>query len=454
MRLIKFRAEKVHGYLNYDVDLDKDIVFLTGINGSGKTTIINLIAALISPDLRELQSIQYSLIELTIEDDSRDSRRLRAVQAENEITLKIMGSRNEFRFPIFVKATSVPRYRADEDEAEHFRELLSTSFQNSIIQEIVSLPTPMYLGLDRRPRFDDLTRGKSLRSQARPRRNLFGGPIHASLMEARRVAEEAYRRSRVQTSDIGDELQRKMILNLLTFSEEDFLRITGPTEREKRDLNQAIKDVREFESISNLPAEEVRARIDPFLKRLKEISQSIPAGAQIGKGDEFPSDVLNNLFLWSSNKHQLKKLKVISDFVSSFNKRQRVAMRPFEVYRRLVDKFFNDSGKRLFADDVEGLGIEIEGVKGVRALSYLSSGEAQVFVMLSNLAFHPDAQEANVFIIDEPELSLHIRWQEIFVQSLLQANEKVQYIMATHSPSIILDRIENCIEVKPIQKIK
>ena len=42
-----------------------------------------------------------------------------------------------------------------------------------------------------------------------------------------------------------------------------------------------------------------------------------------------------------------------------------------------------------------------------------------------------------IFIIDEPELSLHISWQEIFVDALLKASPDTQFIMATHSPAIL-----------------
>jgi predicted ATP-dependent endonuclease of OLD family len=67
-----------------------------------------------------------------------------------------------------------------------------------------------------------------------------------------------------------------------------------------------------------------------------------------------------------------------------------------------------------------------------------------LFLIITQLFFNPFAQEANVFIIDEPELSLHVQWQELFVSSVISANPNVQYIMATHSPSIILDRLSHC----------
>ncbi|WP_353617106.1 AAA family ATPase [Rhizobium sp. EC-SD404] len=77
----------------------------------------------------------------------------------------------------------------------------------------------------------------------------------------------------------------------------------------------------------------------------------------------------------------------------------------------------------------------------------LSSGEKQIFVLISHLIFNPLIKKANVLIIDEPEISLHVRWQEIFVESVLNANDQTQLILATHSPSIVLDRTDNMVDL-------
>jgi predicted ATP-binding protein involved in virulence len=77
-------------------------------------------------------------------------------------------------------------------------------------------------------------------------------------------------------------------------------------------------------------------------------------------------------------------------------------------------------------------------------ITALSSGERQLLVMLAHLSLNPSLEGSGVFIVDEPELSLHIDWQEKFVDSVIEANPNVQLILATHSPAIILDRVEAC----------
>ena len=66
-------------------------------------------------------------------------------------------------------------------------------------------------------------------------------------------------------------------------------------------------------------------------------------------------------------------------------------------------------------------------------LESLSSGEKQLLqLLLECLAAGP-----NPVLIDEPELSLHVDWQNQLVQNMRIVNESAQLIMATHSPEVM-----------------
>jgi predicted ATP-binding protein involved in virulence len=41
--------------------------------------------------------------------------------------------------------------------------------------------------------------------------------------------------------------------------------------------------------------------------------------------------------------------------------------------------------------------------------------------------------------MDEPEISLHIEWQQQLIQRVRSLNPNVQIIMTTHSPALIMD---------------
>ena len=54
MRILHIAATGVHGYLDLNVKFFPDVTFLFGLNGSGKTTVLRLVSALLAPKLEEL----------------------------------------------------------------------------------------------------------------------------------------------------------------------------------------------------------------------------------------------------------------------------------------------------------------------------------------------------------------------------------------------------------------
>jgi predicted ATP-binding protein involved in virulence len=81
-------------------------------------------------------------------------------------------------------------------------------------------------------------------------------------------------------------------------------------------------------------------------------------------------------------------------------------------------------------------------------LEMLSSGEQHELVMIYDLLFR--VPENSFILIDEPELSLHVAWQEKFLSDLEQMAQisKFNALVATHSPQIINDRWDLTVELK------
>lgn len=44
-----------------------------------------------------------------------------------------------------------------------------------------------------------------------------------------------------------------------------------------------------------------------------------------------------------------------------------------------------------------------------------------------------------VLFMDEPEVSLHIEWQQRLIETILDLNPNVQIILTTHSPAVIMN---------------
>src|SRR5689334_8687568 len=70
MRVTKLSATNVHGYLPVRVEFLPDLTFLTGLNGSGKTTALRLLMGLLTPSVEELARIEFSEAEVEVETDA------------------------------------------------------------------------------------------------------------------------------------------------------------------------------------------------------------------------------------------------------------------------------------------------------------------------------------------------------------------------------------------------
>ena len=85
----------------------------------------------------------------------------------------------------------------------------------------------------------------------------------------------------------------------------------------------------------------------------------------------------------------------------------------------------------------------------------LSSGEQHELVILCELLFK--VKPNTLILIDKPEMSLHISWQQEFLKDLQEITKLsgLDILMATHSPDIINDRWDLTVELeKPKQKSK
>lgn len=71
----------------------------------------------------------------------------------------------------------------------------------------------------------------------------------------------------------------------------------------------------------------------------------------------------------------------------------------------------------------------------------LSAGEKQLLYILLTVFLMDD--KPTVLLMDEPELSLHIEWQEKLIKSIRLLNPKCQIILTTHSPSIFVSGWES-----------
>ena len=92
-----------------------------------------------------------------------------------------------------------------------------------------------------------------------------------------------------------------------------------------------------------------------------------------------------------------------------------------------LNNFFNETNKT----------VKINNQELKVYFKHLSSGERQVIYIFLNVA---NATKDNALILmDEPEISLHLAWQEKLISEIRKVNDKSQLIIVTHSPAIVMN---------------
>lgn len=106
----------------------------------------------------------------------------------------------------------------------------------------------------------------------------------------------------------------------------------------------------------------------------------------------------------------------------------------------VVDALFADTGKRIVRSSNE---IEFEQMGEIIQPHQLSSGEKQMLIILLTVLVQNHGHR--VLFMDEPEVSLHIEWQQKLIGLIRDLNPNVQIILTTHSPAVIMDGWVDCV---------
>lgn len=108
--------------------------------------------------------------------------------------------------------------------------------------------------------------------------------------------------------------------------------------------------------------------------------------------------------------------------------------KPKKLFQDLVDELFTATAKTINRTSNE---IFFEQYGETIPPYMLSSGEKQILVIM--LTALVQENKHCVMLMDEPEISLHIEWQQRLVNIIRTLNPNVQIILCTHSPAIIMD---------------
>lgn len=110
------------------------------------------------------------------------------------------------------------------------------------------------------------------------------------------------------------------------------------------------------------------------------------------------------------------------------------ALRPQRNFQTTVENLYSGD-KHIVFDRPQiarnSIHVELDG-KPI-PLQSLSSGEKQLLRLMLGVL----AAESGTVMIDEPELSMHVDWQLVLVESMRGINPNCQLLLATHSPEVM-----------------
>jgi hypothetical protein len=138
-----------------------------------------------------------------------------------------------------------------------------------------------------------------------------------------------------------------------------------------------------------------------------------------------------------STKKSALAAELLKPYIKSLEKR----LEAIEPIYQVIDRFVTIVNG-LLSDKVVSFklsqGFAIQNKLGVALTpAQLSSGEQQLLLLFCYVL--TAREQASVFMIDEPEISLNIKWQRLLVQSLLDItqNANIQFVFASHSMELL-----------------
>jgi predicted ATP-binding protein involved in virulence len=412
-----------------NITFNNEVNFLIGRNGTGKTTAINLINAALSANLPELINSKFDEIEIKLKKVGSNVRP--TIKYKRFFDSKIPAP--QLSGEVRIKASATPvKFNT-----------LDIGFRNNIYRELTNVAWSDYTYFEERERARrfNLRRNEKIDSTENEFKDIVLDlvktrwlSVHRSTMDKSndrdsRFVSQVDKKVHEVSRDFGayfSTLDKLSVSETDKFQKTYFLSMVSPPKIDSMDKTIALLDVDSeivalksmFDELGLIKTHE-RSRLDNFMKSLQKVKTTYKAGTTIAAKDFLTlTDALRvHQLVEEWNKLVNTRETIYSpknDFVNSMNSL---------FYRK---KLKIDAGNEPRFESEDGSEIPVE---------LLSSGEKQMFILLGETLTQRGAP--CVFIADEPELSLHIEWQEKLVPSLRAINPNAQIVFATHSPDIV-----------------
>lgn len=431
----RFIIDDLFGYKNIQIDFSEPYKVLVGENGSGKTTIMNCLFYTLTKKFDLLVNIRFSRIRIDFSNghafdftkneilafNDKDDR-FRDTQFYRMLSERI--SENEFAILRNIVFSNEPELLKAEKVNTELKSIgfnfnSPSRYVYSNVQKLVH----EYVRVEFEHKLEVLDNV--------PQYSLFYFPtfrrVESSIMNWEKVFERIHRRYPfVDKSDVSNFIYDDMIQFGMQDVKNSISKLTSIIKTRTMDgfstimgsmLGQLYKNE---DDRRNYIFEEDKIRI--ILDRLGENVKIADKEAIIKYA--------------SSGKLDNKNLNYLIGKLITLYKDQEVYDVAIKNFRDTCNGYLQDK-KFVYDESSVDIRIESEYNKETLDLECLSSGEKQIVSLFSKIFL--DVEKAFVMLLDEPELSLSIFWQEKLLPDIIASNKCKFLLAVTHSPFIYSD---------------
>lgn len=399
--------------------------FMVGQNGTGKTTIINLIAAALSADFEKIDRIDFSSMELILKPLKKGKNTTISITKTQKTGLPYF----DINYIVKTGSDGKPQaYDLDRLAEErhyrglpprHMRELMMRSGGfadlNRTLAELVQVT---HLSVNRVV--------ADFKAENRPpsERNLTT-PVDQKLDAIINQLVRLFSKLDRESADAATDFQRDSFVSLLSIETTSLFKSAVQklqTSKEADSLSRALTEI-------GVEQKKTSTVISALFKNFDVARKKIQDGEAMTL-QEFmvlASALRANSLVQKYDALQIQRRKIFS-------------LR--DSFLEEVNTLFGPR-KTIAINEKNELEAKSQDGRVIRPMD-LSSGEKQLLIILGE-ALLQDRQSV-IFIADEPELSLHVSWQEKLVPAITRINSNAQIIFATHSPDIV-GAYANCVSV-------
>ena len=417
-------VEKLFGHYTYNLQPSKGtlhsvsrLALLYGDNGSGKTTIAQLMFHLLSPgDERGhrtfLGTTRFKRFSVHFGDGTSISAERPGARLQGPYRI-VSRKRNRKKLEVHVKTQEDGSViSGGVDEAQLVRLFKSLSIP----------PFTVYFLSDNRVLQSDAFEPDDHADWAHPQgvtlRSRLGDPTEQVLVPSRT------RSLSVEPSiERAESWMRRHTLNASTAGE-------ASTSAIYTDILKRIARTVEIKKSK-------QRNLKSLLKALLSLAERSKSSVELELTSPVPFQELQKIISGASRTQSSLLASVLEPYVDSIQARLNALerlQRLLITFRSAINAFYKLKSVRLSVRE----GIQVYDQSNDRLNpELLSSGEKQLLLLLCNILVSTD--RPSLFIIDEPELSLNVKWQRELVDALLDLvqDSQVQFIMATHSIELL-----------------